>query len=113
MVTLDLLEIVVTAFALFALSRVMLRMKDGKITKKEGFFWCAVWVLAIVLVFVKDYLNLLQDFISTRRPVDAIIYISIILLFYLVFRIYVKLDQMEQDITTIVRNRAIQRARKK
>lgn len=113
MVTLDLLEIVVTAFALFALSRVMLRMKDGKITKKEGLFWCAVWVLAIVLVFVKDYLNLLQDFISTRRPVDAIIYISIILLFYLVFRIYVKLDQMEQDITTIVRNRAIQRARKK
>lgn len=109
----DMLQVAATLFALFALSRVFLRVKDGEISRREGLFWGVIWVLVLVLVYAHRSLNILKSVIDTRRPVDVVIYLSIMLLSYLVFRIYVKLDHVEQEITAVVRQETLQKAKKR
>ena len=87
------LQIVVTAFALFALSRVILRARDGRISKKEAIVWSAIWIVLILAVYLTRYFSFLEEIGGARRPIDVMMVLSIILLFYLNFRLYVKLDQ--------------------
>jgi hypothetical protein len=47
------------------------------------------------------------------RGVDLVIYISVLILFYLIFRTLVRLDKIEKDITKIVREVALKDQDKK
>ena len=97
------LQIIIIIFALFAFSRAVLRFKENEITWKEFLFWTVVWGLVIVAVILPDTLSYFSDLVGIGRGVDLVIYISLIALFYLIFRLYVKLDIIEQDITKITR----------
>lgn len=108
----NILQIIVVLFALFALSRAILRFKDGKITKKELVLWTIVWLAAIVIILMPFTTTFVANILGVARGADVIVYLSIILLFYLVFRIYVKLESLEQDITKVVREVAIKKKKK-
>ncbi len=101
----DLASILISLFVLFAWSRALLRFKDNSISAKEFVGWTGVWVLVITLIFFRDKLYLLNR-ITPQRPIDIILVGSVVVLFYGLFRIYVKLDKMEQDTTKIVRELA-------
>jgi hypothetical protein len=107
------LDVIIILFALFAFSKAVLRFRDKAISTKEFLFWSVIWVVVILLVFLKSKLGFLTQLGLGGRPVDIIIYVSIILLFYLMFRIYVKIDAAEQNITKVVREIAIKKERKK
>ncbi len=102
------LQILIIAFALFAISRAFLRLKDNKITKKEFMFWSVIWIILIIMTLLPGIAELLSGLFGLKRGVDVLIYIAIIALFYLVFRLYVKLDETRQDITKLVRKISIE-----
>ncbi|MFC1729994.1 DUF2304 domain-containing protein [candidate division KSB1 bacterium] len=99
-------------FVLFALSRAVLRFKGRQITLSEFLFWALVWIVVGVLIIIPDTTNALARLFGVGRGVDAIIYISIALLFYLVFRIYVKLENVEQEITKVVREVSLNKGKR-
>ncbi|MBS1266376.1 MAG: hypothetical protein MAG795_00343 [Candidatus Woesearchaeota archaeon] len=99
----SLIHIIVIVFGLFAISRAYLRYKESKVKLGELLFWTGIWGAAMVFAFFPDTLNWLSDRAGFRRGMDFLIAISVITLFYLVFRIYVKLDETGQDITKIIR----------
>ena len=101
------LEIVVFVFCLFAISRVILRLRDRQVSVREGIFWIALWLIVIVLVWLQNQIGLFSKYLAGRRPVDVIMYMSILLLFYLLFRLYVKLDAMNSEITKLVRQQSL------
>lgn len=102
----QLLQILIIAFALFALSRTLLRVKDKAVPKIEFFLWVGVWGIVIVLASLPSVMTYLTKPLGIARGVDIIIYGSIILLFYLIFRLYVKTEQTNQEITKIVQRLA-------
>jgi small membrane protein len=97
------LEIVASIFIVFAVSRVILRMKDHKLTFAELFFWLSVWACMIVVVFFPQVTEFFASLLGIGRGIDVIIYVSIALLFYLVFRLYIKIVELEREITLLVR----------
>lgn len=107
-----LLQVVVVIFALFALSRAFLRFRDGKITKKELALWLVVWIAAIVVILLPWTTTFLANVLGITRGADFVVYLSIVVLFYLMFRIYVKLESVEQEITKVVREVAIKKKKK-
>ncbi len=107
------IQIIFTAFILFALSRAYLRYKDGKIKALEFAFWAAIWLAAIIVVVLPSSVSQLSNYFGIGRPVDLITYVAIIVLFYLNFRLYVSIDTLEQKITKVVREVAIKQAKKK
>ena len=107
------IQIILMVFVLFALSRAYLRYQEGKITVKEFIFWLIIWVSAAVAIISPRTISFFSDYLGIGRPADLIIYVAVILLFYLIFRIYVALDGIEQKITHIVREIAIGKQKKK
>jgi len=104
-----LIQILLVAFALFAFSRVFLRFKDKKMTVNEFIFWTLIWLGAAVIVILPNSLGYISKLLGISRPVDVIIYLSIAVMFYLIFKLYIKIETAEQEITKIVRERAIKK----
>ncbi len=106
------IQAVISVFALFALSRAALRWRDRSIGIFEFLLWTGVWTVLLVLVFVPDVTTIISRWWGISRGIDSILYASIIALFYLVFRLYAKLDPRRQEITGIVRYLAIAQAKR-
>lgn len=102
-----LIQVLALAFAIFAVSRAVLRARDKKISIAELVFWITVW-LALILVVMFPYLtNYLARVMGIGRGIDVVVYLSIGLLFYLIFRLYVKIEETQKSITLLVREIAI------
>lgn len=109
----EIIHIVVLVVGIFAISRAFLRWREGKINLGELLFWSGIWGGAMVFALFPGTLNLLSNKAGFRRGMDFLIAISVIVLFYLLFRVYVKLDETDQEITKVVREIAISRTKKK
>ncbi|ADG12929.1 Protein of unknown function DUF2304 [Methanocaldococcus infernus ME] len=103
----ELIQIVGLIIILFALTRVIKQIKKKSMELEEGIFWLFVWLLALLIVIFPNFMSYLATVLGVGRGVDVIIYLSIILLFYLVYRIYARLEKLEREITKIVREIAI------
>jgi len=101
------LESIGIIFAVFALSRVFLRYRDKSISLYELLFWSVVWVGLVVVAIFPSIFTRLSLVLGIGRGVDIILYIGMILLFYLTFRLYVKIENHQKDITKIVRDLAL------
>ncbi|MBR9677227.1 DUF2304 family protein [Candidatus Woesearchaeota archaeon] len=106
-------QIIVFIFALFALSRAILRAKESKITRGELYFWSLLWLGVLVLTFLPSFSDILADYAGIGRGADLLVYASVLLLFYLMFRLYVKIDKTEQEITKLVQKVAYENVKKK
>jgi len=109
----NVLELLVILFALFAFSRALLRFKDKAISWRVFTFWTVIWAALIALIALRRRLGFIGELTGTEDPFKIIVIISIVLLFYLLFRLYVKLDNIGQKITKLTRKDAIKKARKK
>ena len=108
-----LIQIIAVIFGTFAVSRALLRAKDKKISLGELLFWLTIWSGLVFVVFFPSITGLVADVVGIGRGIDVIIYASIGLLFYLIFRLYVKLEETQQDLTKIVRELAIMNKKRK
>jgi len=102
----EIISIIMIVFALFAYAAVIHRVRKGEITKGEFIFWSIVWIAVIVVALIPSFAAEIANFFGIGRGVDVLIYISILALFYLIFRVYVKLEKLEQEITQLVRKLA-------
>jgi hypothetical protein len=107
------LQVIVIIFALFAWSRVILRRKDGRIGNGSLVLWSAVWAGVIIAVLFPQTTITISSLLGIQRPIDVLVYGSIIALFYMVFRLYVKLENLRHDQTKIVRSVALLTPRRK
>lgn len=98
-----LIQIIIILFILFAVSRVVLKYKESNISLGELALWLFFWLAAAAVVLWPGSTSFLANLLGVGRGADLIVYLSIILLFYIVFRIFVKLEKIERDITKIVR----------
>lgn len=109
----SIIHIFALVFALFAISRVVLRARDKQISVNELFFWLAIWLGLVFVVFFPQIISKIALFLGIGRGIDVVVYASIAVLFYLIFRLYVKLEDNQKTITLLVRELALKKKRKK
>jgi small membrane protein len=106
------IQVILITFFLFALSRVFLRFRGGQIRATEFVFWTTVFSVAIVGVTFPSEISKLAIMLGIGRGVDLIIYASVAVLFYLVFRLYVFLEDVRHEITEVIRKIALENKQK-
>jgi len=104
------IQVLLIATLLAALIMTWRRVRQGVLSRLAGFLWSALWVAGGIVVLQPEFASLLARFLGVGRGVDAVIYVAIVGLFYLVFRIFLKLDRLERDITAIVRKVSLEEA---
>ncbi|MGV8171587.1 MAG: DUF2304 domain-containing protein [Candidatus Woesearchaeota archaeon] len=107
------IQVVIVLFVLFAWSRAVLRMRDKNISIGEFLFWSMIWVAVLIVTLFPGITSVLSEFVGIGRGMDLVVYASIVLLFYLMFRLYVHFDSQSREITKLVREIAIRDAKKK
>ncbi len=107
----SLIQLLIPLFALFAISRTVRQFRKGALTIAWLIVWIVFWILVSAVAFSPNTTNIFARFVGVGRGVDFIIYVSIIALFYLVFRLFVKIEDVEREITRLVRKLAIEEVR--
>jgi len=102
-----LIKIIFTIFALFAWSRAIIRFYSKDLNIKELLFWSFVWALMIILVYIPGKTNFLARVLGMERGNDAMFFLAIAGLFYATYRLYVKSNEQEKEITKLVRALAL------
>jgi len=106
-------QIIFAIFLLFAITRVLLRLKDGTLTFNNFLFWLLVFILAIVGVIKPELTSIAADWLGINRGSDVVVYASILLMFYLIFRTNILLENLRHDLTQLVRRLALKDETKK
>ncbi|MBI2047047.1 DUF2304 family protein [Candidatus Pacearchaeota archaeon] len=106
------LQIIVSVLVLAVLIKLVMDLKKGKVTLNKFYLWALAWIALAVIVFFPELVIFIANLVGIERARDLPIYVSIILLFYLLFKIGIKIEKVEQEITTLVKNLAIKKAKK-
>ena len=96
-----LIQAITVLFVIFAGSRAVLRFHDRIIGYGEFLFWACIWTTVLVIIFNPSIADMTADIFDLQRGTDAMFFIAVVLLFYLIFRMYVKLDIVDRNLTRL------------
>jgi small membrane protein len=96
-------QIIVVVFCLYAALRVGQKAKSRSISRRWGVLWLVFWLGVGLVVALPWTTSLLAARLGVTRGVDLVVYVAIIALFYLVFRLTLKIEKLEGNITRLVR----------
>lgn len=106
------LRILLSLFFIFALSRVWMRFRSRSLALLGFVFWTGLFGTGLLTMVFPEITILAANYLGIGRGVDFIIYVSIAILFYLVYRLYVFLDDIRNDIAKIIRELALRSPKK-
>ena len=102
-----LFKIIFALLALSAIITVWQKKQKTLLGKKATYFWILFWLVLAVVVFWPNSTQILAEYIGIGRGVDLVIYVSIACIFYLIFRMNLKIEGLKRDLTEVVRDKAI------
>lgn len=108
-----LIQILISLFALFALIKIISKFKKQELQNFELMLWLLFWLAVGAIVWIPNFLTKMANALGIGRGADLIFYASLIIIFYLIFRIYLKLEKIEKNITKIIRRNALDEINKK
>jgi hypothetical protein len=101
------IQIVLICFAFFAMSRVVLRYRRGGMRMLQLALWMLFWVGVVVVAVHPDTTGLFARWLGVGRGVDIAMYLSILMIFYLLFRSFAKIEDLDRQLTRVVRADAL------
>jgi len=88
-----------------------LRFKDGKMSLNMVMVWSAIWILLIIFSVYPDTTSLLASVTGIGRGLDLILIIGLIGCYYFIFKIYNMMENIEEEITHLVREIALEKGK--
>jgi hypothetical protein len=105
----SLYQIVGSLIGLVAIILALLRFREGKITLGMLSLWILIWIAVIYISLFPESTNLFSSFVGIGRGLDVVLILGLIGCYYLIFKIYSMIENMEKEITQLVRELALQR----
>ncbi len=101
------IQVLLLAFVCLVLVRVVWRYIRHDLRGRELIWWGGFWLAVGAAVTVPRTTDVVARLVGVERGADLLVYVSVLALFYLAFRILVRLERMERDITTLSRTAAL------
>ncbi|MBI4268532.1 DUF2304 domain-containing protein [Candidatus Uhrbacteria bacterium] len=105
------IQILLSFIVAFIIAKAIASYRKRQVRFATFFFWSFFWIILIGVIWQPELANRLADFLRVGRGVDAVIYFSLILLFYLVFKIFVRMEMIDRQMTDLARSAAIENAK--
>lgn len=97
------IQYVATAIIVLIIIQLAVKLFQDKIIALKIFIWVTFWSVVLILIWFPGFLGNLGEIFGVGRGVDVLIYISLIFLFYLVFKQNFKIDKLNKEITKLIR----------
>lgn len=103
--------LVAATVILFFLAKLYWQKRKGAVSLGEFIFWLIFWLVTLVLVlFLKQLDRLVASLGFSVPAVQVAAYLAIAVLFYFIFRVRLKLEKIEENLTKI--NEVVTKQRK-
>lgn len=90
------------------ISRLINQKRKNKLSKNEFIVWLSFWLLgALAIIFIRQIDNLVIALGFSGSGINFLLYLSVIVLFYLVFKMRLTIAKTEANITKITRHLAL------
>lgn len=106
------IQILVTIFSVLVIGKALAKFQKKEVHGKTVLAWSLFWIVVIFFIWQPNLTDYLAAFLQVTRGADAVFYLSIIVIFYLLFRMFTRLERIESDITTLVREIALLKNKK-
>ncbi|MFA4937506.1 MAG: DUF2304 domain-containing protein [Patescibacteria group bacterium] len=106
------IQIIILLFVLIMWWRLYLKFKSNELSLREFLEWFIFWLVVSVLTLVPDTSSYLASVLGVGRGADLVVYFALLIIFYLMFRIFMKLERNERRLTKIVSELAIREKEK-
>ncbi len=103
----NLFQIFFLIFVIVAIVVVFRRYREGFLGIKGTIFWIVFWVCAAIVVLIPNSTLVIAHRLGIGRGSDLIIYASVAIIFFLLFRFHIKMESLHRDMTKIVREIAL------
>jgi hypothetical protein len=101
-------QIVALAIILFFVFRLAGQKRKKQIGSNEFWLWLVFWIFAAVaIIFIKDIDRLVKLFGFSGSGINFLIYLAVLALFYLIFRLRLDLAKMNKNLTEISKRIAL------
>ncbi|MDO8499447.1 MAG: DUF2304 domain-containing protein [bacterium] len=101
------IQIILVLFFLLAIFNVIKRYREGAIAGLTLVSWFIFWVVAMVVVIRPNDTFYFAHLVGIGRGSDLIVYSALAIMFFLFFRLTVKIEKMNKDITKLTREMAL------
>lgn len=102
-----LFQVAIALLSIISIVSVMKKRNEQLLGPLGAFFWIIFWIAFIGIVSVPNVTQYVADLIGIGRGVDLIMYSSIALLFFIVFKLHIKIEGLKRDLTEVVRNQTL------
>ncbi len=97
-------QVIALIIIAFFLARLFWQKQKKQISANEFIFWLIFWLLAAGAVILLKWIDRAVASLGfTGTGIEVLLYLGIALLFYLVFKLRLRLEKIERDITKIIR----------
>ncbi|SRR6056297_283755 len=105
-------QIIALIIIAFFLARLFWQKQKKQIQGGEFLFWLLFWLLAaFAIISIKEIDLLLKNLGFSGSGIEVLFYLAVIILFYLTFKIRLRQEKQEKEITRLTRQRALENKR--
>lgn len=102
------IQILLVVFFLFALVKVVGRWRAGELTKGGLVGWSLLWVAAGVVVVLPNSTAYFAKLVGIGRGADLVVYVALAVIFFIIFKLMIKIELLNKDITKLTRKIALE-----
>ncbi len=89
---------------LFFLSRLFWQKKKKHISVNEFIFWLIFWMVTLfAIIFLKQIDKIVAQFGFSSSGIEILLYLAVVMLFYFIFRLRLRFEKIEKQLTKIIR----------
>ncbi len=101
------IQLLVTVVSGFVVLKTIQKFRRKEIPLFLAVSWSLFWILGIIVVWQPSLTDKLASLLQVGRGADAILYLSLVAIFYLIFKLFMKFERFDKDLTALVREVAI------
>ena len=100
-------QVLLMIFAVLTIAFVYHRLRSKKTTPATFAVWILAWIIILFFAFKPNVSDPLAGLFGIGRGVDLLLVAGLVLSLYMSFRLYIKFDDLNQQINELVRELAI------
>ena len=104
----SIIQIIILLVVALVWWRLWARLQSGEMRMGQFLEWWTLWLVIGLVALLPDTASYLARVVGVGRGSDLVTYLALLLLFYLLFKIFVRLERTDRQLTKVVRELALQ-----
>lgn len=103
-------QIIALLILIFFILKLIFQWRKKTINFNEFIFWLIFWLIAgLLIIFIKPIDKLVMNMGFSSSGINLIFYVAVLFLFYLIFKMRLRMVKMEKDITELSRKLSLRK----